>query len=85
MEPNRRAKPILGRYCRTRSVGRSQDGVLRQRLTGRRGQALAEYGLLMWLFTLLGAATLVTFIFAFEEGMIGYYEDIVNVICLPVP
>ena len=58
---------------------------MRQRLTGRRGQALAEYGLLMWLFTLLGAATLVTFIFAFEEGMIGYYEDIVNVICLPVP
>ena len=64
MEPNRRAKPILG---------------------GRRGQALAEYSLLMWLFTLLGVATLVTFIFAFEEGVIGYYEDIVNVICLPVP
>ena len=46
---------------------------------------MAEYSLLMWLFTLAGVATLVTFFFAFEEGVIGYYEDIVNIVCLPIP
>jgi hypothetical protein len=52
---------------------------------GRGGQVMAEYSLLMWLFTLAGVATLVTFFFAFEEGVIGYYEDIVNIVCLPIP
>jgi len=54
-------------------------------LGGRSGQMLAEYGLLMWFFTLVGVASLVTFFFAFEEGVVGYYEDIVNMICLPIP
>jgi len=49
------------------------------------GQVLAEYSLLMWLVVLIGVASLVTFFFAFEEGVIGYYEDIVNIICLPIP
>ena len=54
-------------------------------LNGRSGQMVAEYSLLVWFFTLVGVATLVTFFFAFEEGTIAYYEDIVNVICLPLP
>ena len=52
---------------------------------GRSGQVLAEYTILMWFFTLIGAATLATFIFAVEEGVVGLYSDIVNVICLPIP
>ena len=52
---------------------------------GRAGQVLAEYSVLLWFFALVGVATLVTFMFAFEEGVIAYYEDVVNVICLPVP
>ena len=51
----------------------------------RRGQIIAEYSLLLWFFTFLGVAGLVTFFFAFEEGVIGYYEDIVNIVCLPFP
>lgn len=54
-------------------------------LRGRRGQVLAEYGVLLWFFTLIGVASLLTFFFAFEESVIGHYEDIVNVICLPIP
>jgi len=54
-------------------------------LRDRAGQVIAEYGVLMWFVTLIGVATLATFFFAFEEGVIGYYEDIVNVICLPIP
>jgi hypothetical protein len=54
-------------------------------LRGRSGQVVAEYTILMWFFTLIGVATLATFIFAVEEGAIGLYEDIVNVICLPIP
>lgn len=46
---------------------------------------LAEYSILMWFFTLVGVATLGTFIFAVEESVIGWYADIVNVICLPFP
>ena len=49
------------------------------------GQALAEYSVAVWLFTLVGVACLFTFFFAFEEGVIAYYEDVVNIICLPVP
>jgi len=49
------------------------------------GQAVAEYGILVWFMTLIGAVSLVMFIFAFEASVVGYYEDIVNVICLPVP
>jgi len=49
------------------------------------GQMLAEYSVLMWFFTLVGVACLFTFFFAFEESVIAYYEDVVNVICLPVP
>ena len=52
---------------------------------GRSGQVVAEYTILMWFFTLIGVATLATFIFAVEEGAIGLYTDIVNVICLPIP
>jgi len=54
-------------------------------LRGRSGQMLAEYGVLLWFVTLVGVASLVTFFFAFEEGVVGYYEDVVNVICLPIP
>ncbi len=54
-------------------------------LSGRGGQVLTEYSVLLWFFTLLGVVTLVTFFFAFEEAVIGYYEDIVNVVCLPIP
>ena len=52
---------------------------------GRNGQVLAEYTILMWFFTLVGVATLATFIFAVEEGVIGLYTDIVNIVCLPIP
>ena len=52
---------------------------------GESGQVMAEYGVVLWFFTLIGVATLVTFFFAFEEGVIGYYEDLVNVVCLPIP
>jgi len=52
---------------------------------GEGGQVLAEYGILLWFFTLAGVATLIAFMFAFEEGVIAHYEDIVNVVCLPVP
>ena len=54
-------------------------------LRGRSGQVLAEYGVLLWFFTLVGVASLVMFFFAFEEGVIGYYADVVDVICLPIP
>ena len=50
-----------------------------------RGQATAEYGIMMWFVAFAGAATLVVFFFAFEEAIIGYYEDIVNIVCLPIP
>ena len=49
-----------------------------------RGQVTAEYGVLLWFFTLVGVATLVTFIFSFEEGVIADYEDILDVICFPI-
>ncbi len=49
------------------------------------GQTAAEYGLLIWFSVFLGTITLVTFIFAFEQAIIGYYEDIVNVVALPLP
>jgi len=62
-------------------IRRLAQGVLK----GRSGQMVAEYSLLVWFFTLVGVATLVTFFFAFEEGTIAYYEDIVNVVCLPFP
>ena len=65
-------------------VRRAQRQVLAL-LKQQAGQVIAEYTVLMWFFTLIGVATLVTFFFAFEEGVIGYYEDIVNVICLPIP
>lgn len=51
----------------------------------RDGQMLAEYSILMWFFTLIGAATLAIFIFAVEDGVVGLYADIVNTICLPIP
>ncbi|MFP4176701.1 MAG: hypothetical protein ACOCSQ_03345 [Planctomycetota bacterium] len=51
----------------------------------RDGQMLAEYSILTWFFTLIGVATLVTFVFAVENSVVGMYEDIVNVICLPLP
>jgi Flp pilus assembly pilin Flp len=54
-------------------------------LQDRRGQVLAEYTVLLWFITVVGVATLVTFFFAFEEGVIGYYDDIVSIICLPIP
>lgn len=50
-----------------------------------RGQMVAEYSVLMWFSVLLGAAALVTVFFAFEESTINYYENIVKIICLPVP
>ncbi len=55
------------------------------RFRGRGGQVLAEYSILLWFVALIGAATLITFVFAFEEGVLAYYEDVVNVVCLPVP
>ncbi len=51
----------------------------------QRGQTAAEYGLLIWFSVFVGTVTLVTFIFAFEQAIIGYYEDIVNVVVLPLP
>ncbi len=57
-----------------------------RRLAGdERGQATAEYGIMMWFMAFAGALTLVFFFFAFEEAIIGYYENIVNIVCLPVP
>jgi len=57
----------------------------RRLLRERRGQVLAEYSVMMWFFTLIGVTALVTFFFAFEEGVVAYYEDVVNIICLPFP
>jgi Flp pilus assembly pilin Flp len=64
---------------------RGSREVLIEALRDQAGQMIAEYGVLMWLVTLIGVATLATFFFAFEEGVIGYYEDIVNIVCLPIP
>jgi Flp pilus assembly pilin Flp len=58
---------------------------LRALLRDESGQTAAEYSVLMWFFTLVGAACLTTFIFAFEESIVAYYEDIVNIVCLPIP
>jgi len=49
------------------------------------GQTIAEYGLLVWFSVFVGTVTLVTFLFAFEQAIIGFYEDIVNVVALPLP
>ncbi len=49
------------------------------------GQTAAEYGILMWFAVFIGTVTLLTFLFAFEQALIGYYEDIVNIIALPLP
>jgi len=59
--------------------------LVRRLLRGRSGQVLAEYGLLFWFLTMVGVASLVTFFFAFEEAVVGYYADIVSVVCLPIP
>ncbi len=58
---------------------------LRAFLTNQKGQTIAEYGILIWFSVFIGTVTLVTFIFAFEQAIIGYYEDIVNVVALPLP
>ena len=58
---------------------------LRDLIHRQRGQATAEYSILMWFVTFVGVVTLVTFIFGFEEAIIAYYEDIVNIVCLPIP
>jgi len=68
-----------------RASGRMVLRALKELARDERGQVMAEYSILMWFFTLIGVAALTTFFFAFEEGVIGYYEDIVNVICLPIP
>lgn len=60
---------------------RSITGLMRD----QNGQVAAEYSILAWFLTLVGVVALVTFFFAFEEAIIGYYEDIVNVVCLPIP
>jgi hypothetical protein len=52
---------------------------------GRSGQVLTEYGILLWFITFAGAASLMTFIFAFEGSIIDYYESIVHLIALPIP
>ena len=62
-----------------------REGWLHGLLEREEGQVTAEYSVLLWFFTLIGVATLITFFFGFEEAIIGYYEDIVNVVCLPVP
>ena len=49
------------------------------------GQTVAEYGLLVWLSVFIGTVTLAVFIFAFEQAIISYYRDIVNIIALPLP
>ena len=49
------------------------------------GQATAEYGILMWFVAFAGTVTLFVFFFGFEEAIIDYYEDIVNLVCLPIP
>ena len=54
-------------------------------LRGQAGQAAVEYSLLIWFFVFVGTITLFTFFFGFEEAIIGYYEDIVNIVSLPVP
>jgi len=51
----------------------------------QKGQATAEYSILMWFVAFVGVVTLVTFIFGFEEAIIAHYEDIVNIVCLPIP
>jgi len=33
----------------------------------------------------VGTVTLFAFFFGFEEAVIDYYEDIVNIVCLPIP
>ena len=58
---------------------------LRDLLREQGGQATAEYGILMWFVAFVGTATLFVFFFGFEEAIIDYYEDIVNLVCLPVP
>ena len=59
--------------------------MLRAFLAGESGQTIAEYGILVWFSVFVGTVTLVTFIFALEGAIIGYYEDIVNVVALPLP
>jgi hypothetical protein len=54
-------------------------------LNGRAGQVTAEYSLTMWFVAFVGGVTLLAFFFGFEEAILGYYEDIVNTICLPIP
>ena len=68
-----------------RGMGWNVKEIIRRFLRGNSGQMVAEYTVLVCFFTLIGVTALVTFFFAFEEGVIGYYEDIVNVICLPIP
>ena len=66
---------------RVRMIRRS----LSRLLADQRGQATAEYGLLTWFLVLIGTTTLAYFFFAMGEVLIGYYDDIVCVVCLPVP
>ena len=66
-------------------AGRGHRSLAGGLIRDENGQTLAEYSIVMWFATLIGAACLVVFFFGFEEGIIAYYEDIVNMICLPIP
>jgi len=58
---------------------------LRRLLSDEAGQVTAEYSILMWFVAFVGTVTLFAFFFGFEEAVIDYYEDIVNIVCLPIP
>jgi hypothetical protein len=58
---------------------------LKRLFRDERGQMSAEYGLLTWVFVFFGSASLVWFLMAMEEAAIDHYQDIVSVVCLPVP
>lgn len=58
---------------------------LKRFLRDQCGQMAAEYGLLTWFFVFFGSAALVWFLMAMEEAAVDYYQDIVSIVCLPIP
>jgi hypothetical protein len=58
---------------------------VRRLLRDERGQMAVEYSLVTWLFVFFGTASLAWFLMALEEAAIDYYQDVVSVVCLPIP
>lgn len=58
---------------------------IRQFLRDEAGQMAAEYSLLNWFFIFLGTVSIAWFFMAMEEAAIDFYQDVVSIVCLPVP